>query len=122
MDVRKDGLVDHYLIRLACMANRVNGPFGRRPNGRDTHIDRIGPSARAAWEKPLSGAGGRGGARPDEAHHATLRAAGSDIVPTLIGGFIEAESTIIHKNARWLSPWVFQCWTRGIYPRTIVRK
>lgn len=84
------------------MTNGVDRAFSRRPDRRDVDIHRIRSKTRSRWENPLSSTSGRGRARPQETHHATLRAPRRDIVPAFIRSFIEPRRAVIHNEAgRW---------------------
>jgi hypothetical protein len=108
MDVRKDALVDHHLVGLARVPDGVNGALGRRPDGRDPHVDCIGARAESAREKPLRCTGRRGSARAQEAHHAALRAAGGNVIPALIRRFNEAGRAVVNDEAEERWAWILQ--------------
>jgi hypothetical protein len=87
---------------------------------RDTDVDRIDAITGAARKIPLRGAGGRGGTRPDVAHHAALRAVIGNIMPALIRGFIEARCAVIHENARRRWARIVERGTRWIDLRAVI--
>lgn len=110
------------MIRFARVMNRIDRAFGRRPDCRDTDINRIGSRAGSLRKIPLRGAGRSGGARFREAHHSSLRTACSDVVPTVGGCFNKPQSAIIDNDACRRGSWIIQRGTGWIDLCAVIRK
>jgi hypothetical protein len=71
--------------------NSVDRTFRRRSDLGNADVDCIRPDTRAQREIPLRGASRRGSAGPDETHHSALCTSCSNIIPTLVGSFVEPQ-------------------------------
>jgi hypothetical protein len=96
------------------VANGIHRAFTRGTDGGNANVDRILPIPGARRERPSTGTGGCGGARPDVTHAPVLRAAGVDLCPAAIRRFIELQGAVIDDDAACRSGRIGQRRTRRI--------